>query len=266
MHFACQKHYFLLLQNIERTCFTTLNASINDAFKVSTNPAIRGWHAGMAVQDILNQLSSIYGLPTLAAMDLNEITFRSLYLAADAPELLFCWIKDCANIAILGRNLYTDCQLINNAIRFLLTTSIYVQMFEEWDHLHLNAQTWVALCTMIQDVFQHRLNATAPTAGHHGYAPAWPFQQNVFGALGEDKDNDNKELIVESVVNQVATLTYQSQLTASTAATMTQQSEQQFAAIAADHFITTLLARSHLCYSKATCVFLWCTILIPMRF
>jgi hypothetical protein len=93
-------------------------------------------------------------------------------LAVDAPEDLFWRIEDCAKIAILGRNLYTDCQLINNAIRLLLTAGIYVQMFEEWDHLQLNAQTWVALCVMIQEVFQHRLNATASTAGHHGYAPA----------------------------------------------------------------------------------------------
>jgi hypothetical protein len=40
MRFAFQKHYFLSLQNIKRVCFTALNASINDAFKVSTNPTI----------------------------------------------------------------------------------------------------------------------------------------------------------------------------------------------------------------------------------
>ena len=39
--FARQKHYFLSLQNIERACFTVLDASINDAFKVSTDPTIR---------------------------------------------------------------------------------------------------------------------------------------------------------------------------------------------------------------------------------
>jgi hypothetical protein len=49
MHFAHQKHYFLPLQNIQRACFTALNAIINNAFKVSTNAAIQGWHAGMTV-------------------------------------------------------------------------------------------------------------------------------------------------------------------------------------------------------------------------
>jgi hypothetical protein len=158
----------------------------------------------------------------LAAMELNDIAFRSPYLAADAPEVLFCQIKDSANIAILRRNPYTDCQLINNAIHLLLTTGVYVRMFKEWDRLQPIAQTWVTFCMMIQEVFQQRLNVTAPTKGHHGHAPARPFQQNAFGALMEDADKDNKESIVESVANQVAALTYQSQLTVSTAATTTQ--------------------------------------------
>ncbi len=38
--FACKKHYFPLMHNIERTFFTTLDASINDAFQVSNNPTI----------------------------------------------------------------------------------------------------------------------------------------------------------------------------------------------------------------------------------
>jgi hypothetical protein len=101
-------------------------------------------------------------------------------LAANAPEDLFWRIKDCAKIAILGCNLYTDCQLINNAIRLLLTTGIYVQTFKEWDHLQPNAQTWVVLCVMIQEVFQCRLNSTAPTVGHHEYAPAWLLEATSY--------------------------------------------------------------------------------------
>ena len=87
--FARQKHYFLSLQNIKRACFTVFDVSINNAFKVSTDPTIRGWHAGMSVQDILDQLSSIYGQPTPAAMEINDAAFRGVYLAADAPAVLF---------------------------------------------------------------------------------------------------------------------------------------------------------------------------------
>jgi hypothetical protein len=40
--FNRRKQYFLSMQNIERTCFTALDSSINDAFKVSNDPTIQG--------------------------------------------------------------------------------------------------------------------------------------------------------------------------------------------------------------------------------
>jgi hypothetical protein len=52
MCFARAKHYYLLMRNIEKACFTALDASINDAFKVSNDPTIQGWHTGMQVIDI----------------------------------------------------------------------------------------------------------------------------------------------------------------------------------------------------------------------
>ena len=45
--FACERHYYQSLINIERACFIALNANIDDAFKVSDIPTIVGWHAGM---------------------------------------------------------------------------------------------------------------------------------------------------------------------------------------------------------------------------
>ncbi len=142
-------------------------------------------------------------------MELNNVAFRSQYSAANAPKVLFCRIKNCAEIAILGKNPYTDCQLIINATRLLLTTGLYQRLFEEWDRLLPTTQMWIALQALIQEVFQHSLNAMAPTAGHHGYAPAHPYQQNAFGILDKDND-DNKDT---TVATQMAALTYQSQLT-----------------------------------------------------
>ena len=54
--FTHHKNYFMSIWNIKHTCFTTLDASINDALKVLADPAIQGWHAKMCVIDILNQL------------------------------------------------------------------------------------------------------------------------------------------------------------------------------------------------------------------
>jgi hypothetical protein len=60
--FNRRKHYLLLMQNIKRACFMALDASINDAFKVSNDLNIWGWHAGMQVLDIRDQLSATYDL------------------------------------------------------------------------------------------------------------------------------------------------------------------------------------------------------------
>jgi len=125
--FNRRKHYFLSMQNIKRACFTALDSSINDAFKVLNDLTIQGWHVGMRVIDILDQLSLIYGQPTAAALEANDHIFRSPTSAADAPEVLFRRIEECAEKALLGQNPYTDKQLITNMIRLLLTTGLCIR-------------------------------------------------------------------------------------------------------------------------------------------
>jgi hypothetical protein len=149
MHFAREKHYFMSMRNIVRACFTALDASVNGAFKVSNNPAIQGWHAGMQVIDILGQLSMIYGQPTPAILETNDTLFCSPNLAANAHEVLFHRIKESAHTTLLGCNPYTGWQLVTNAICLLLTTGLYTRPFKDWDRLALGAQTWIALWTMI---------------------------------------------------------------------------------------------------------------------
>jgi hypothetical protein len=110
MRFARSKHYFLSMHNIEKAWFTALDASINDAFKVSNDPTIQSWHANMHVIDILDQLSTIYSQPTPAVLKTNIAVFWSPCLAADAPKVLFHQIEECAKTALLGNNPYTDWQ------------------------------------------------------------------------------------------------------------------------------------------------------------
>jgi hypothetical protein len=231
LRFARAKHYFLLMHNIERVCFTALDASINDAFKVSNDPAIQGWHAGMRIIDVLDQLSMIYSQPTLSILETNDAIFCSPYLATDAPKVLVRQIEVCAETALLGHNPYTDRQLVTNAIRLLLTTGLYIWPLKEWDRLTAPNQTWIPLRTIIQEAFQQRLNAMAPAAGNHGYAPVMPHQQNAFGILGQTSVNSDDKS-ADTVPTQMAALTYQSQLTASTAANSSQHAEQQFAHLA----------------------------------
>jgi hypothetical protein len=89
---------------------------------------------------------------------------------------------------------------------------------------------WIALQAMIQELFQCRLNAMAPTAAHQRYALALPHQQNAFRALANDNGTDNDS--VKTVATQVAALTYQSQLTALTAANSSQRHKLQLAHLA----------------------------------
>ncbi len=56
-----------------------------------------------------------------------------------------------------------------------------------------------------------------------------PHQQYAFGILGQNKSDEDS---VENVATQVAALTYQSQMTVSTTANISQPAEQQFAHLA----------------------------------
>jgi hypothetical protein len=203
--FNQRKAYFLLMQNIEWACFTALDSLVNDALKVSKDPTVQGWHAGMRVIDILDQLSATYGQPTPSALEANNHIFWSPTLAADPPEVLFCCIEECAEIAFLGNNPYTDKQLIMNTIRLLLTTGMYIHAFKDWDQLAEAAKTWIDFRRIIQEAFQRQLNASAATSDHQGYAPALPFQQNAFNALAaNNSDHDT----TKTVMTQMAALTY----------------------------------------------------------
>jgi hypothetical protein len=224
--FSHRKHYWLSMRNIERACFTALDTSVNDAFKLSNVAGVHGWHAGMSTMVILNQLNTTYGKPTSAALDANDTIFWGPYSAADAPETLFRRMEDCAEVTTIGDNPYTDKQLVLATVRHLLTTGLYTRAFEEWDLLAAADQTWIELRRIIQEAFERRLNATAPTAGHQGYAPALPYMlNNAFGALGPSIKTDDDDS-VDTVATQLAAVTLQSQLTATTAANSSQRNDQ----------------------------------------
>ena len=110
-----------------------------------------------------------------------------------------------------------------NTIHLLLSTGLYTHAFEDWDQLNEGTKTWIELCRIIQDAFQRQLNALAPTSDHQGYAPALPFQHNAFNALAAD---DSDEDTANTTATQMAALTYQSQLTAATAANASERMDQ----------------------------------------
>jgi hypothetical protein len=133
-----------------------------------------------------------------------------VYSPQDAAEVLFRCIEDCQEVQILREDPYTAQQLLNNAVCLLLQCRLYSRDFEDWDRKTASDKIWNNLKTFVQECYTRRLNVTNITAGSQGYV------QNAFAALGEESDkNDNG---VQTVITQMAALTTQSQLTATTTA------------------------------------------------
>jgi hypothetical protein len=101
--FNCCKHYFLSMRNIKCACFTALDPSINDAFKVSNNLTIQGWHAGMGVMYILDQLSKLYGHPMPTVLETNNKFFASLMWLPMLPRSSFAALKIVPKVPCLGK-------------------------------------------------------------------------------------------------------------------------------------------------------------------
>jgi hypothetical protein len=196
--------------NIRRAVFNILDDNIDDAFKVSNNPALVGWNQSMEPREMFDQITSTYGKPTPAALLQNDTLFRSGYSPNDAPEVLFRRIEDCQEVQILGEDPYTAQQLLNNAVRLLLQCGLYTRDFEDWDRKPRSDRIWTNLKTFVQECYTRRLNASSITSGTHGYV------QNPFNVLQEESEEEDDD--VQTVITQMAALTTQSQLTATTTA------------------------------------------------
>jgi hypothetical protein len=61
--------------NIRRAVFNCLDDGIDDAFKVSNDPALTGWNASMEPREMFDQITATYGRPTPAALLQNDTFF-----------------------------------------------------------------------------------------------------------------------------------------------------------------------------------------------
>jgi hypothetical protein len=73
--FKHAKNYWELYQNIRCAVFNCLDDGVNDAFKVSNNPALAGWNPSMEPREIFDQNTATYGRPTPTALLQNEMLF-----------------------------------------------------------------------------------------------------------------------------------------------------------------------------------------------
>jgi hypothetical protein len=131
-----------------------LTDSINNAFKFSPNPDLTGWNPSMEIVEVMDQLVTTYGCPTLIAFLQNDTLFCSVYSPLNAPEILFHQIEDCQEIHTLGDDPYTPTQLLNNAIRLILRCGLYHCIFEEWDRKDAADKIWINLKPFTQRAYQ----------------------------------------------------------------------------------------------------------------
>jgi hypothetical protein len=107
--FTCQKNYYDTACNIYHAVYDTLDAHVDDAFKVAppTTPPTIGWNVSMSLNDIFDQMMKTYGHPTLDAMHQNMMTFLSPYNPQDPPEILFKSCTDCQEVVIIANVKYS---------------------------------------------------------------------------------------------------------------------------------------------------------------
>jgi hypothetical protein len=152
-HFSHARNYLLSYMNIQWAVYNILDDNIDDAFKVSNDPNLVGWNPAMKLCDIFNKITTTYGRPTPTALLQNDTLFRSVYSPQDASEVLFCGIKDCQEVQILGDDPITPQQLLNNAVCLLLQCGLYTHNFEDWDQKLPTKKIWTNLMTFVQECY-----------------------------------------------------------------------------------------------------------------
>lgn len=212
-----QQNYHLTAQNIYRGVYDTLDAHVNDAFKVApkTTPATVGWNSSMTLIDIFDQLMMTYGRPTPDAVRQNMMTFLAPYNPQDPPEILFKRCADCQEVAIIAKVKYTDEQLLMNVIDLLTRCGIYQRDLEDWERKDDADKTWLNLRPFIQDAYQRRLASGMMTAAQGGYSSRNRFAALTTGEAGDDDASDDTADTIAGTINS-----HMANLSAQTAASM----------------------------------------------
>ena len=97
---------------------------------------------------------------------------QSAFNPTDAPKSLFYMIEQCQDqeIQVLVRDPYSSTQIINNAVRLLMQSSIFpMKEFYDWEAI--TPKTYPALKTFIGGAYTRRILAMQlrNTAGQMGY-------------------------------------------------------------------------------------------------
>jgi hypothetical protein len=140
----------------------------------------------MTVGEIFDQLNGTYGKPGMMMLLTNNTHFWSPFNPVGAPESLFYRIEQCQEIQILAQDPYTDTQIINNAIRLLMQSSIFpLKEFYNWEAI--TPKMYPTLKMFITAVYTCQMLAMQlqNMAGQMGYTPQ---NQNIYNIFSNDDD------------------------------------------------------------------------------
>jgi len=73
--FKRAKKYWESYQNIQCAVFNCLADGVNNAFKVSNDPALAGWNPSIKPREMFDQITVTYERPTPAALLQNDTLF-----------------------------------------------------------------------------------------------------------------------------------------------------------------------------------------------
>jgi hypothetical protein len=179
-----------------------LNDNIANEFKMSTDPRLIGWNSTMSIQDILNQLELSYGRPTGHKLQQIDALFRSPFHNTEAPKCLFWHIKQCQEIQVIADNLYTQMQLMTNAIQLLMASGIFpVQEFKDCEATA--NKMYGSLKVFAHCAYARRLVAVQlRTTGQHGYVAN--HNNNMFQMLEEGASVTDDDASVVTITDHTA--------------------------------------------------------------
>ena len=118
------------------------------------------------------------------------------------PECFFDRIEQCQEIQVLARTPYSDTQVINNAVRLLMQSSIFpLKEFDEWQAI--TPKTYPALKTFISTAYTRRLlsQQLCSTAGQMRYTPQ---TQNMYAVLDDDDVTTGTDRTTTTITNLAA--------------------------------------------------------------
>ena len=73
--FKFAKNYWESYQNIGCAVFNCFDNGIDNAFKVSNDPALTRWNPSIESREMFDQITALYGRPTPAALLQNDLLF-----------------------------------------------------------------------------------------------------------------------------------------------------------------------------------------------